>query len=126
VKLLLLRWLAVGFAGFAGALARYWIGSAIGRLPMRFPLGTLVINVSGSLFLGWFLAYAVDRQISDTTKLAIATGFVGAYTTFSTFVYESSVLADEKAWLEMTMNVVGSVVLGLMAVRLGMFIARRS
>lgn len=126
MKLLLLRWLAVGMAGFAGALARLWLGTAIGRLPVRFPLGTMVINISGCLFLGWFLTYAANRQFSDTTKLAIATGFVGAYTTFSTFAYESAVLADEKAWLEMMLNVVGSLVLGLLAVQLGMLIARRS
>jgi CrcB protein len=126
MKTLLLRYLAVGAAGFVGAIARVLVATLFGRLNIRFPLGTLVINVTGSLFLGWFLTYVGTRNVSDITRLAIGAGFVGAYTTFSTFMYESSRLADEGAGLEALLNLLGSLVLGILAVRLGMLIARWS
>jgi CrcB protein len=126
MKTWLLRYLAVGVAGFVGALARVGVAQAIGRLGYRFPLGTMVINITGSLFLGWFLTYAGNRTISDTTKLAIGAGFVGAYTTFSTYMFESNKLIDEGAGIEATVNLVGSLVLGILAVRVGMWLARWS
>ena len=85
-----------------------------------------MINVSGSLFLGWFLTYVGSRNISPLLVLAIGSGFVGAYTTFSTFMYETNRLAEEAAGLEALANLIGSLVLGLLAVRLGMLIARWS
>jgi CrcB protein len=124
MKTWLLRYLAVGVAGFVGALARVGVAQAIGRFGYRFPLGTMVINITGSLFLGWFLTYAGNRTISDTAKLAIGAGFVGAYTTFSTYMFESNKLIDEGAGIETTVNLVGSLVLGILAVRLGMWLAR--
>jgi CrcB protein len=129
MKTLLLRYLAVGAAGFIGAIARVLVGTAFGRMSVRFsnfPIGTLVINVSGSLFLGWFLTYAGSRNISDTTRLAIGAGFVGAYTTFSTYMFESSRLAQGGAVLLALLNLVGSLVLGFLAVRLGILLAHWS
>jgi len=125
VKGLLMRYLAVGMASFVGGILRVLVATAFGRLPFRFPLGTLFINITGSLFLGWFLTHIATRQVSDTTRLAIGAGFVGAYTTFSTFMYESSRLADEGAGIEAIMNLLLSLMLGVLAVRLGMLIARR-
>lgn len=124
MKVLLLRYLAIGMAGFIGAVLRVFVATQFGRWPVRFPIGTLVINVTGSLFLGWFLTHIATRQVSDTTRLAIGAGFVGAYTTFSTFMYESSRLVDEGAGLEAILNLLGSLMLGILAVRLGMLIAR--
>jgi CrcB protein len=121
-----IRFLAVALAGSVGAVLRYVLGLQIGRLNMRFPLATFIINITGSMFLGWFLAYAGRHQISDTTRVAIGVGFVGAYTTFSTWMYESTRLLDERAWLEASANLVGSLVVGLIAVRLGMMMARWS
>src|SRR5438067_847476 len=123
---LLWQYLALGAAGFFGAVARFAVASMFGRLNIRFPLGTLVINVTGSLFLGWFLTFISDRNVSDTTRLAIGAGFVGAYTTFSTFMYESSKLADDGAGLEAFFNLLGSLILGLVAVRLGIALGRRA
>jgi CrcB protein len=119
-----IRFLAVALAGSAGAVLRYVIGLQIGRFNIRFPLATFIINITGSMFLGWFAAYAGRHQISDTTRVAIAVGFVGAYTTFSTWMYESARLLDDKAWLEATANLAGSLFLGLLAVRLGIMMAR--
>jgi CrcB protein len=124
MKVLFWRYMAVGMAGFIGAIARVMVGTLFGRLNIRFPLGTLFINVTGSLFLGWFLTYAAGRDISDTKRLAIGAGFVGAYTTFSTFMYESARLADDGAGLAAIVNLAGSLTLGLLAVRFGMMLAR--
>jgi len=129
MKSLLVRYLAVGVAGFIGAIARVLVGTAFGRMNVRysnFPIGTLVINVSGSLFLGWFLTYAGSRSLSDTMRLAIGAGFVGAYTTFSTYMFETTRLAQDGAQRMAILNLVGSLVLGLLAVRLGMMLARWS
>ena len=118
------RYLAIAVAGSAGALLRYVLATQIGRLNLRFPLGTFIINITGSLFLGWFLTFVAKHNISDTTRLAIGVGFVGAYTTFSTFMYESNRLADEGAGFEAILNLLGSLIVGIMAVRLGMILAR--
>jgi CrcB protein len=118
--------LAVGFAGFFGAIARLLIGLAFGSWIPQFPVGTLVINLSGSFILGWFYGYAASRVgLSDIWKFAIGTGFVGAYTTFSTFMYESDALMRQGAWLKASTNLIGSIVLGLLAVRLGAYMASR-
>jgi CrcB protein len=118
------RYLAIAVAGSAGALLRYVVATQFGRLNFRFPLGTFVINITGSLFLGWFLTYVTRHNVSDTTRLAIGVGFVGAYTTFSTFMYESNQLADDGARFEAIMYLLGSLVVGIIAVRAGMELAR--
>ena len=123
MKVLLLRYLAVGAAGFVGAIARYLIATLFGNFGKAFPLGTLVINVSGSLFLGWFLTYCTLRGVSDMTRLAIGTGFVGAYTTFSTFMSESNNLVADGRGFAAILNLLGSLILGILAVRLGMALA---
>jgi CrcB protein len=123
---MMLRYLAIGAAGFVGSLARYVVGSLFGRLNTYFPFGTLVINLTGSLFLGWFLTRCDFGEFSQNTRLAIGTGFVGAYTTFSTYMYESSKLAEGGAGIKAALNIVGSVVLGLICVRLGVVMARRA
>ena len=80
-----------------------------------------MINLTGSFFLGWFLTRG---QWSNTMLLGTAVGFVGAYTTFSTFMFETSALWDNGAFIRATINLVGSIVLGLIAVRLGIYCAR--
>lgn len=118
------QYFAVGSAGFLGAIVRVMVATWFGRFNVRFPLGTLFINITGSLFLGWFLTYITDRYpVSDTARLAIGAGFVGAYTTFSTFMYESSRLADDGAGLQAILNLALSIFLGLLAIRLGIAIA---
>jgi len=127
MRILLVRYLAIGMAGFLGAIARFAIAQIFGHwFNIRFPLATLFINVTGSFLLGWFLPYAIARDVSDTTRLAIGTGFVGAYTTFSTLMFESNTLVEEGAGMEATINLIGSLILGMIAVRLGMGLARRA
>jgi len=122
MRVIFLRCIAVGLAGSVGAAARYLIGLLFGLLNVRFPLGTMFINLSGSLFLGWFLTYIAGRHVSDATRLGIAVGFVGAYTTFSTFMYESVKLIDEGAHIEGMVNIMASLLLGLAAVQCGMWL----
>src|SRR5258708_39703958 len=118
MRVILVRYLAIGLAGFAGAISRVLVATLFGRwFNIRFLLGTVFINVSGSLFLGWFLTHIATRNVSDTARLAIGAGFVGAYTTFSTFMFESTQLSDEGAQIQAIMNLVGSLLLGLLAVR---------
>jgi len=122
---ILVQSLAVGGAGFFGALTRWGVAALIGRwMNVRFPVATFAINITGSLFLGWFLTLLRQRFPGhDTLQLAVATGFVGAYTTFSTFMWESSRLMEDGAAIEATVNLVGSLVVGVFAVRLGIFLA---
>src|SRR5438105_2891230 len=99
---LLIQYLAVAGAGALGAMARLAVGTACGRAftGTNFPIGTMVINISGSLFLGWFAIAGPKSLLSDTTRIAIAVGFVGAYTTFSTFMYESNLLLKDGAAIQ--------------------------
>jgi len=107
----------VGAGGFLGANARYLLGGWIAdRWGTAFPLGTFVINITGSFVLGLFLAFAEERSwLSPDYRLAFAIGFVGAYTTFSTFSYETIRLLQDGAYGFAAANVIGSVVLGIIS-----------
>ena len=117
----LLNCLVVGATGFVGALCRYGVGAASLRLFGRaFSVGTLIVNLSGAFLIGWFFAWSAQRGgVSDAVRLAAVTGFLGAYTTFSALVYESDVLLRQGATARALLNLVGSILLGLLAVRLG-------
>jgi fluoride exporter len=121
---LLMRYLAVGAAGACGSILRLMVSTFCGRfLGTAFPVGTFVINISGSLFLGWFLTVISQRVVvSDTFRLAVAVGFVGAYTTFSTFAYESNALIEDGSGIKAAANLVGSLLVGLLAVRVGIWL----
>ena len=119
-------YLVVGLGGFLGANARYlmahWIGERYGT---SFPYGTLVINVSGSFIIGLFLVLITDRyMVHPNWRLFFSVGFLGAYTTFSTYSFESLVLILSGAWFLGLINLIGSVVLGLGATLCGMALAR--
>lgn len=112
----------VGLGGFVGANARYLLGGWVAsRFGAAFPYGTYVINVTGSFILGFFLAFAEDRAwVAPSFRLLFAVGFVGAYTTFSTFEYESIRLLQERELLLAGLYMIGSVLTGGIAVVLGM------
>ena len=118
--------LVVGAGGFLGAVARYGVGLAVARFwTAEFPLGTFLVNVSGSFVLGLFTTLATERLAVDPAwRLLVATGFVGAYTTFSTFEYETHRLLEVGAAAWAAVNVLASVVVGFLAVRLGVLLAR--
>jgi fluoride exporter len=119
-------YLLIGIGGFLGANARYLVGGWIAeRFGTTFPYGTLIINVSGSFMLGFFLVFISERVfVHPNWRLFFAIGFLGAYTTFSTFSFESLALIEERAYLLAMANMVGSVILGLTAALGGMIVAR--
>ena len=112
-------WVALG--AVLGANLRYGIGRIAGRLfPVDFPLGTLIINVTGSLLLGAFFMWAREHlEMNSNWRLVIAVGFCGGYTTFSSFAWESYALFREGRWEMALLNVFASNVLGLLAVIAG-------
>lgn len=111
----------VGLGGFLGSIARYLLsGWAAARWGVIFPWGTFIINISGSFILGFFLAFAQERPwVHPQARLLFAIGFVGAYTTFSTYTYESLRLMMDGQFALAAFNIFGSVVLGLVAVFAG-------
>ena len=117
----------VGVGGFLGANARYlsarWIDAAAGG---RFPLGTLLINVSGSLLLGLLGGVLALRIVpnADGLRLALGVGFLGAFTTFSTFEFETHALLEDGIWWSAAANIVLSVAVGLIALRAGLMLAK--
>jgi len=118
--------LIVGVGGFVGAIVRYalaiWIGQTWGR---SFPLGTFVINVSGSFLIGLLMTLFAERYTVDPAwRLLFVVGFLGAYTTFSTFEYETGKLIKDSEWLFAAMNVILSVVLGFVALKFGEVLAK--
>ncbi|HEX3813622.1 MAG TPA: fluoride efflux transporter CrcB [Mycobacteriales bacterium] len=119
-----MNYLLVALAGGVGAPMRYLVDIWVQRRTARlFPWGTFAINVTGSLLLGFVTGLALFHGFPDTPKLLIGTGFCGAYTTFSTFTFESVRLGQERAARQAIGNVVGSVVLGLGAAALGLLLA---
>ncbi|MBV8949252.1 MAG: fluoride efflux transporter CrcB [Actinobacteria bacterium] len=111
-------------AGALGAPARYlfdrWVQERTAR---PFPLGTLVINVSGSFALGILTGLALYHAFPSTPKTILGTGFCGAFTTFSTFAYETVRLAEARALKAAAWNVIASLTLPLLAAAAGLALA---
>jgi len=121
------RYLVIVIGGGTGALARYVAASAImSRFGGKFPLGTLVINVTGSFLIGFLMTLLTERlEIDPRWRLLLVVGFLGGYTTFSSFEWETyTTVRDGELWAGM-INVVSSVMLGYAAVWLGSMLARR-
>ncbi len=112
--------LVIGFGGAAGAISRYlasgWVQSLSGTF---FPWGTFAVNVSGSFALGFLLVWLQSAVSSAQIRELVAIGFLGSFTTFSTFSYEALALLRDGEWGEAGGYVLGSVLLGLIAVALG-------
>ena len=117
-------WIALG--AVVGASARYFISGYIARIfATTFPYGTLVINITGSLVLGFFLILSGERVLLDPRwRLLIAIGFCGSYTTFSSYAFETFSLMEQGQWLLMAANILASNALCLAAVLAGAAIAR--
>ncbi len=116
--------IAVG--GAAGAVSRYllqgWVQELSGG---RFPWGTFAVNISGSFLLGLVFALAIDRAIlTPEVRVPVMIGFIGSYTTFSTLMLESWRLVEEGDYLFMFGNLIGSVVIGMLAVVAGLALGR--
>lgn len=118
--------LLVGIGGAAGAIARYLLGGWVAALTGgSFPYGTLLINVSGSFVLGLLFAASTERAIlSPEIRAPLMIGFLGAYTTFSTWMLESWRLGEDGALVAALVNLGGSAALGIVAVWAGLAIGR--
>ena len=118
--------LAIAVAGAFGALARYGLDGWISRrAPTSFPWGTFAINVTGSFLLGLAFVLMTERFRPDPwLRSAVTIGFLGAYTTFSTFSLETYRLIEDGAYGLAFANVVGSVAAGLTAVSAGVVLGR--
>ena len=116
----------VGAGGFFGAIARYLVDGWVSRLTGGgLPWGTLVVNVSGSFALGLLFALTVDRgALPAEIRAPLMIGFIGAYTTFSTWMLESWRLVETGDLAAAVANLAGSVGLGLVAVVLGLAVGR--
>lgn len=120
------KYLMVGIGGFIGAIARFVLGSYIGnRLGSRFPYGTFVINISGSFLIGVILTVLAERTTaSPNWRYLVPIGFIGAYTTFSTFEFETLRTAQDGQMTMAFLNVILSVVVGFIAVWAGAIAGR--
>jgi CrcB protein len=118
-------YLVISIGAVLGANTRYLLGGWIGeQVSSSFPWGTFVINVTGSLAIGLVLGLAADRVMPWWWRPGFAIGFLGAYTTFSTFSYETLNLLQEGSYVAAAANMVGSVAIALIAVFAGVMIAR--
>jgi CrcB protein len=118
-------YVAISIGAVLGANARYLLGGWLsGLLDSSFPYATLVINVTGSLVIGLVLGLAADRIMPWWWRPGVAIGFLGSYTTFSTFSYETLNLIQEGSYVPALVNIGGSVIAGLVGVGVGLAIAR--
>jgi len=118
--MLVYLWLAVG--GALGTIARYWINGVVSRHFESFPMGTLVINVTGSFIIAFFAGLTAPEGrllVNPNVRLFFMTGVCGGYTTFSSFSLQTLELARDGEWFYAGANVVGSFVLCLLAAWLG-------
>ncbi len=119
------KYLLIAAGGALGAIARYWVGSTIsGRMGTKFPYGTFVINITACLIIGFTLTY-LDRRagLSPAWRFLIPVGFIGAYSTFSTYEWETLSTLRMGAFALAALYVVGSLVVGLVATWCGALLA---
>ncbi len=118
--------LIISLGAILGANCRYWIGGwAVERFGTTFPYGNLIINLSGSFILGIFMTLFTDRfLVNPYWRLLVPIGFLGTYTTFSSYTYESVSLMLRGQYIAGLINLFGSSFLGGLAVLLGILLGR--
>ncbi|MGF1493010.1 MAG: fluoride efflux transporter CrcB [Microcoleaceae cyanobacterium] len=117
--------IAIGLGAIAGALSRYYLGLWIGgRLGPAFPYGTFIINLTGCLGMGFFTTLTEQTIISPDVKSLIAVGFLGSYTTFSTYELDSRNLVREGEFGAATFYWAASAILGFVGLQIGVVLAR--
>jgi fluoride exporter len=112
------KYVFIAIGGSLGSIARFWVGSTVsGRLGTRFPYGTFVINVTACVIIGFVLTYLGRHvELNSAWRFLIPVGFVGAYSTFSTYEWETLSTLRSGAFLLAVLYAVGSLILGLLAV----------
>ena len=118
--------LVIGLGGLLGSVSRYWVQQYFLRyVPVGFPLGTFLVNVSGCLLIGLLLGFFERHTAAPLAwRLFLTTGFCGGFTTFSTFAYESVTLARTHELLLLFAYAAGSVLVGMLAAFAGLWLAR--
>ncbi len=118
--------LLISIGAIIGANLRYFVAQYVARLiPSTFPLGTLVINITASFILGFFLIWTSERVLADPRwRLFIAVGFCATYSTYSSFAFETFALFEKGQMALAALNILGTNVVCLIAVMLGAMLAR--
>lgn len=116
----MLPWLLVAFGGAIGAVLRYGVSRLTSQMGYSTPVSTFAVNFMGSYVLG-ILLFSSERSqwLGDKGKVFLSVGILGAFTTMSTFSFESMKLLEEKGWMPFSVNVIGTILLVLLAVILG-------
>jgi CrcB protein len=119
------KYLLIALGGALGSIARFWVGSTIaGRMGIKFPYGTLIVNITACIIIGFSLTYLGRRaDLSPAWRFLIPIGFIGAYSTFSTYEWETLSTLRSGAFLLAALYAGGSVILGLIAVWGGSWLA---
>ena len=119
------KYLLIAVGGALGTVARYWVGSTIsGRIGARFPYGTFFINITACVVIGFTLTYMGKRaDLNPAWRYLLPVGFIGAYSTFSTYEWETLSTLRSGAFAMGALYAVGSLVLGLAAVWAGTALA---
>jgi CrcB protein len=119
------KYLLIALGGALGSIARYWVGSTVGgRMGTRFPYGTFVINITACLIIGFTLTYLSERiEFNPALRYLIPIGFIGAYSTFSTYEWETLATLRSGAFALAALYALGSLVLGLGATWCGAALA---
>ncbi|KLU63051.1 putative fluoride ion transporter CrcB [Peptococcaceae bacterium CEB3] len=122
----MLNILAIALGGALGAMSRYGLGVFISnRWNQSFPLGTFIINISGAFLLGFLNVLFIERlTVSPAVRLGIGIGFIGAYTTFSTFSFEAITLLENGSFFTAGLYTVLSIAVGFIGTALGVGLAR--
>ena len=120
------HYLAVAIGGCLGSIARYWLSGVVQRYANgEFPYGTLAVNVLGCLVIGYVVGLVEYRQLfGPNVRLFLTVGILGGFTTFSTFGYETFALLRDKQHLLALGNVAANVLIGVVAVMAGWFLAK--
>ena len=119
------KYLLIAFGGALGSMARYWVGSTIGsRMGTKFPYGTFVINITACMIIGFSLTFLAKRaDLNPAWRFLVPVGFIGAYSTFSTYEWETLSTIRTGAFSLAAFYAVSSLILGLAAVWGGSVIA---
>jgi CrcB protein len=122
----MIRFMVIGLGAMLGANARYWVGIwAASQWGTAFPFGTLLVNLTGSLALGFFFGLTEQRlALPPEYRLFIAVGFLGGYTTFSSYSVESISLLQSGSFQMALLNILGNNLLGLLCAFAGLVLGR--